>query len=716
MDQHHSGPVNGSGLGPSMPLHHRGSMVARPWQGFSRRREQVAAIPETTPQPWMPAARRRRRLLLALVAASTALATAALLHSQSAAGHPLLQSLQTGLFALLFAWVSAGFFTAVMGFVAVLRGDRHMLSRDSALKGPLDSGARTALIMPICNEDVRTVFAGLRATCDSLAATDAARLFDIYILSDSSDPVLRAAELAAWSELRTTLGHDRVFYRWRQRRTRRKAGNVADFCRRWGRNYRYMVVLDADSVMSGDCLATLVRLMEAHPSAGILQTVPQASGHNTLHARAQQFAARVTGRLFSMGMQYWQLGEAHYWGHNAIIRVQPFMQHCALAPLPGKGGLSGDILSHDFVEAALMRRAGYHVWLVPDLAGSYEQQPPHLLAELQRDRRWCQGNLQNARLIAEPGLHAAHRVMLLTGAMAYFSAPLWLAYIGLGLLRWLPAGGEAATALPTTVLLLWAGTLAMLLLPRVLGVVAVWKKGEQRFYGGTARLALSSVLEALLSALQAPLRMVAHSMFVVGALTGWKLEWVSPPREATSVSWAEAARRFAPATLVVLAIALALAVTQPPALFWLAPVGLPLLLAIPFTVWASRDEIGARLRAQRLLLIPEESWPPAVLRRARNSVVTVPANLSWTAILADSRFCAVISAAMGERHTSQGVRGQRRRDWIAGLSGTDALVLKPGECMRFLSEPNSLRQLRAATLYAGDMPPAGSGSRAVGIR
>src|SRR5690606_29562894 len=347
----------------------------------------------------------------------------------------------TGLFALLFAWVAAGCLTAIMGFFVMLRGDPHAMSRHSADNSrPLSPQARTALIMPICNEDVATVFAGLRASCESLAATGEGELFDVFILSDSSDPAIRAAELSAWRTLRETLGSARIHYRWRPVRTKRKAGNVADFCRRWGRDFRYMIVLDADSVMSGDCMVTLVRLMETHPKAGILQTAPQAVGHATLHARAQQFASRVTGRLFTAGMQYWQLGEAHYWGHNAIIRVAPFMKHCALAALPGKGALSGDILSHDFVEAALMRRAGYHVWLVHDLTGSYEQQPPHILAELQRDRRWCQGNLQNARLIAEPGLHAVHRGMLATGAMSYLSAPLWLGYVALGAALWLVGG------------------------------------------------------------------------------------------------------------------------------------------------------------------------------------------------------------------------------------------------------------------------------------
>jgi membrane glycosyltransferase len=689
-----------------MPPITRGSIVARPWAGFWRgllaARVPVAGGAE--PAPWEHAARRRRRVLLGAVAFATALAVAVLVHAQPSHQHPVLQGLQLALFALLFAWVSAGCFTAVMGFVVVLRGDRHALSPALAQSQPLGAAARTAVIMPICNEDVATVFAGLRATCESLAATGAQHLFDVFILSDSSDPAVRAAELAAWGELRGALGPGHVHYRWRQRRTQRKAGNVADFCRRWGRGYRYMVVLDADSVMGGEALLTLVRLMEAHPRAGILQTAPRACGHATLHARAQQFAARVAGALFTAGMQYWQLGEAHYWGHNAIIRVEPFMQHCALARLPGRGGLGGEILSHDFVEAALMRRAGYEVWLLPELAGSYEQAPPHLLAELQRDRRWCQGNLQNARLLTEPGLHAVHRGMLATGAMAYLSAPLWLGYVLLGAVLWLLGGnpffsadGGLSIGLPG----LWAGTLLMLALPRGLGLLAVFLKGEQRRFGGTSALLKSAVLEAALSALQAPLRMVAHSLFVVGALSGWKLDWKSPPREAADVAWREAAQRFGPAGGVTLALAAALCAVHPPAVLWLAPVGLPLLLAVPLTVWTSRSPLGERARRAGWLLVPEEVWTPSVLRRAWAWAREPRRAPDWNAMLGDARLCALAGAAMGLRRTAQGLRGQQRRQRIEALAaaGPGGAGLDPKEAMRFLSEPGSLQQLRAATLY-----------------
>jgi len=594
------GPWFGVGNALRSALTGRGG--ERPWR--------PAPLPDDA-APWMKAARRRRGALLAAVSGSSAAALALLVASDPQALHDPLAWLHIALCGLLFAWVAAGFFTAAMGFATLLRGDRHALS---APRGPIDAAARTAVVMPICNEDIVTVFGGLRSICASLAATGASRLFDIYVLSDTSDAALRAAELRAWRALRDSLGDERgrVFYRWRRRRTQRKAGNVTDFCRRWGANYRYMVVLDADSVMSGDSLVSLVRLMEAHPRAGIVQSLPRACGHDTLHARAQQFLGRVAGRLFAAGLAYWQLGESHYWGHNAIVRLQPFMRHCALSRLPGRGGLSGDILSHDFVEAALMRRAGHEVWMV-DLDGSYEQAPPHLIDELRRDRRWCQGNLQNARLIAEPGFAPAHRTMLATGAMAYLASPLWLAFVVLGISRW--ATGHDAVVAPSLAPVVGAAVLAMLLLPRLLGVIWVLVRREQASFGGTGRLVCAALIEAGLASLQAPVRMVSHTLFVLSALTGLRLDWKSPSRDAVKVGWGDAARRFG-AVGVLAAVGLAIGVAVGPTPTWtLLSLAVPLVLAVPLAVFTSRIAPGAWLRGRRLLLIPEEASPPRLLRR-----------------------------------------------------------------------------------------------------
>jgi membrane glycosyltransferase len=597
----------------------RGSMRPKPWFGLARG-SLMAVLPGlkffwelVNPPPWVYAAQRRRRVLLLAVAAFAAIAAALLL-----AGAPQDAGPAWGAYAalavLMLAWVGAGLVTALMGALVLLRGDRHALALADP-HAPIDAAARTAVVMPICNEDIATVFAGLRATCESLAATGALRLFDFYLLSDTSRPEIRAAELSAWQRLRTMLGDGevgegraRIFYRWRKRRTKRKAGNVADFCRRWGRNYRYMVVLDADSTMHGDTLVQLVRLMEAHPRAGIVQTLPQPYGHVTLHARVQQFATRVTGRLFALGMAYWQLGEAHYWGHNAILRVEPFMRHCALAKIEGRGALKGEILSHDFVEAALMRRAGYEVWLAPELEGSWEQLPPNLLDELQRDRRWCQGNLQNAQLIAEPGWRPAHRAMFAVGALSYLMAPLWLGFIALGLV--------AGSVSQEHGLALWALTLALLVMPRALGVAAVWLRGEQADYGGRARLLLSASIELVISALQAPVRMLAHTAFVTGTLTGLKLEWKSPPRDAQAVPWSEALRRVGLLAVPTGVFALLALPSDAFAAPHVAPLLAALLLAVPLAVLSSHPGVGAALRRLRMLWVPEERDPPRALQSA----------------------------------------------------------------------------------------------------
>ncbi|BEP63454.1 glucans biosynthesis glucosyltransferase MdoH [Variovorax sp. V213] len=621
------------------PPVNRGSMAPRPWRGFwnslgtavlvklgagGKPEAETAEAGAQVKQPWQRAAAQRRFAFMALTLLSTVIASALFAGVQPDYDNVWLEYGQIGLYGLLSGWVVTGFVTALMGFYVSVRGDKHALSVKQVAHHPMNPEARTAIIMPICNEDVATVFAGLRATCESVATTGHARQFDVFVLSDSYNPETAAAERAAWEDLRAALADSpnqpqvEVYYRLRTRRTHRKAGNVADFCRRWGKDYRYMVVLDADSVMSGDCLTSMVKLMEANPTAGIIQTATQAIGHVTLHARAQQFASRVTGRLFTLGMQFWQLGESHYWGHNAIIRVEPFMKHCALAPIKGTGGMSGGIMSHDFVEAALMRRAGYNVWLCADLVGSYEQQPPDLLAELQRDRRWCQGNLQNARLMAEPGIHPVHRAMFVTGTMAYVSAPLWLAFLTLGTALWLSGSSliSSWSVLPAELAGLWVWTLCLLFLPRVLGIAAVLMRGEQRQYGGLWGLVKSSVLESGLAIVQAPVRMLAHSLFVLVALTGIKLDWKSPPREAAAVPWKVAVSQLAPMSLVVGALALGVAMIDPSALIWLMPVGLPLLLAIPLTVLTSQIALGTSLRDRGYLLIPEESRSPAVLRRA----------------------------------------------------------------------------------------------------
>ncbi|MFJ3482717.1 glucans biosynthesis glucosyltransferase MdoH [Pseudomonas sp. NPDC090202] len=532
------------------------------------------------------------------------------------------------MFGILFCWVSAGFWTALMGFLELLTGrDKYRISGASAGNEPIEAGARTALVMPICNEDVPRVFAGLRATFESVAATGDLDRFDFFVLSDTNETDIAVAEQQAWLDVcRETNGFGKIFYRRRRRRVKRKSGNLDDFCRRWGGDYRYMVVLDADSVMSGECLTSLVRLMEATPDAGIIQTAPKASGMDTLYARMQQFATRVYGPLFTAGLHFWQLGESHYWGHNAIIRMKPFIEHCALAPLPGKGAFAGAILSHDFVEAALMRRAGWGVWIAYDLPGSYEELPPNLLDELKRDRRWCHGNLMNFRLFLVKGMHPVHRAVFLTGVMSYLSAPLWFLFLVLSTAllavntlmeptyfleprqlyplwpQWHP---EKAVALFST-------TIVLLFLPKLLSIVLIWAKGAEG-YGGRIKVTLSMLMEMLFSMLLAPVRMIFHTRFVLAAFLGWAATWNSPQRDDDSTPWSEAAKRHGPQTVLGFAWAALVIWLNPSFLWWLTPIVGSLILSIPVSVISSRTKLGLKAKDESYFLIPEEHTPPQEL-------------------------------------------------------------------------------------------------------
>ncbi len=583
---------------------------------------------------WRRRAARRRLLLLALIVGQTIVATDYMTLVLPYHGRQPLEIAVLALFAVLFGWISAGFWTAIAGFVLLVSARDHFaISRrtccDSALAIPED--ARTAIVMPICNEDVTRVFAGLRATYESLRDTGALDRFDFFVLSDSGNPDIRIAEIDAWATLNRAIdGFGRVFYRWRQHRIKRKSGNVADFCRRWGRKYRYMVVLDADSVMSGDCLTTLVRIAEGNPDAGIIQTAPRAAGRDTFYARVQQFATGVYGPLFTAGLHFWQFGESHYWGHNAIIRVAPFIRHCALGRLPGHGALSGEILSHDFVEAALMRRAGWGVWIAYDLPGSYEEMPPNLIDELSRDRRWCQGNLMNFRFFWMEGLHPAHRAVFMTGVLAYLSAPLWFLFLILSTVllavhtllvptyfvqpyQLFPVWPEWR---PEWAVTLFSATAVLLFLPKVLAALRVALR-EPSAHGGRLHLAASLFGEMTISALLAPIRMLFHTRFVVTALAGRSVRWKSPPRDDAETGWLEALRRHGLHTLLGVAWAAFVWWLNPSFLWWLLPVVGALILSVPISVITSRAGLGRKLRRRRFFLIPEESHPPPEIKATR---------------------------------------------------------------------------------------------------
>jgi len=535
-----------------------------------------------------------------------------------------------GLFTLLFALLSFGASQAFFGFVARRgRGDRATILRTLPADPSTVPLAPTAIVLPVYNEEVGRVYAGLRALYRSIERTGQLPHFDFYILSDSTEPDQWLEEELGWVELARELNaRGRIFYRKRRLNSNKKAGNIADFCRRWGRRYRHMVVLDADSVMSGETVVTLVRLMECNPRAALIQTAPALMRAETLFARVLQFASRLYGPIFLSGLNYWQQGEGNYWGHNAVIRLAPFIEHCALPDLPGREPFGGRILSHDFVEAALLRRAGYEVWLTPGLEGSYEESPPTLIDYAKRDRRWCQGNLQHTWLVFAKGLRGISRIHLSLGILAYSSSLLWLFSLLIGTLvvigfnrtglTWLPEPGLAGLmglSADAQAGLLAAATFVLLFLSKILAVADLALQGGVARFGGWFSVCTGVVLETLFSVLLAPVLMLFHARFVVSTILGQGVRWATQRRNAEAgIAWGEALDTHWGHTLTGLAWAGLLAAFAPGLLAWMSPVLAGMVLAIPFSALTAPAGFGLAARRAGLFLTPEEIDPPAELR------------------------------------------------------------------------------------------------------
>ncbi len=530
------------------------------------------------------------------------------------------------LFIANFSWISIAFTSGCVGLVWLLRKGAHRHAPPTSLT------ARTAVVMPIYNEAPSRVMGAIQAIYEEVEATGLNAHFDWFFLSDSTNPDFWIGEERAFLALRKRLGaHARVFYRHRPRNTNRKAGNISDFVSRWGGHYEHMVVLDADSVMTGQSIVTLAAEMEADPDAGIIQTVPLIVNRNTLFARVQQFAARIYGPVLASGLAVWAGRDCNYWGHNAIIRTRAFAAHCGLPDLRGRPPFGGHVLSHDFVEAALMRRAGYGVRMMPLIGGSYEESPPSLIDLAARDRRWCQGNLQHTRILPAKGLKLATRQHFATGIMGYLSSPLWMAQLLIGIVLVLQSTyirpeyfTDEFTLFPAwprfdaeRALSLFGVTMAVLLAPKFFGLLlALIDSDTRKKSGGGLLLIVSAFLEIIMSALIAPIMMVIQTGSVMQILFGRDTGWNPQRRDDGSIPFVQIVRRHRSHVALGLLTLVTALLISPSLAAWMSPTIAGLILAIVLS-WASGQLwIGLALRRMGLLLTPEESDPPHVVKRA----------------------------------------------------------------------------------------------------
>lgn len=536
----------------------------------------------------------------------------------SIGGTSWVQVLFAALFAITFAWIAFSCASSLFGFWRMLTGNRFEPQLPAS--GPL---GRTALLMPVYNEDPARVYDTLERMAHELVEQGAGKAFDIFVLSDTRDEDVAAAEeIHAGQMARFFKGSIAFYYRRRVENKHRKAGNIADFVERFGGAYDHMIVLDADSYMAADVMIGLARLMQQDETAGIIQTLPLLMNRVTLFARLQQFASRVYGPVITHGLAAWHGRDGNYWGHNAIIRVKAFADAAGLPELSGRKPFGGHILSHDFVEAALMRRAGWAVYMLPSLVGSYEECPPSLIDLAGRDRRWCQGNLQHMKIVGAKGLHWVSRAHLIQGIMSYLASPLWLIFLLTGLVlsaqaqyirpEYFPDGFELFPKWPIfdpeRALRLFGLTMAVLFLPKVLGIILALRNPLiRRGCGGARGLIKSLLAEIFISSLLSPVMMMIQSRFVVYVLLGRDSGWGSQNRGDEAMPLDDVMKRHWNHMVEGFALAaVALAVSWQTFL-WLSPIALGLITAIPVSWGSALARAGLAARRHQLFLIPEET-------------------------------------------------------------------------------------------------------------
>lgn len=587
----------------------------------------------------------RRFLVLGTAAALTAFATNEMRLALSVGHLSVVAVLVLVLFVVNFAWISLPLAGSVVGFFRILGRN----GRESPKLAKLSS--RTALLMPTFNEDPARAAAALEAMARELVALGEGHSFHIFLLSDSTDGDIALAEQEALRTLRRRLGDAmQVYYRRRTENIAHKPGNIRDFCERWGSEYDHLLTLDVDSLIDGATIVRLTQRMEADPTAGIIQTLPRLHRGTTLLARVQQFAGTVYGRLLGEGLAWWAGNEAPFWGHNAIIRREAFMASAGLPVLPGAPPFGGPILSHDFVEAALLRRRGWSVSIDSDLVGSYEEGPSSLADQAVRDRRWCQGNLQHARILAANGLHWVSRLHLVAGIMSYLSSPLWLLFVASALALGVQYEfarqqyfTHASTLFPfwpridpARAARIFFITMGVLFGPKLLGFLSVaLSRRRLREHGGVLHFSLSLVFEILVSALIAPVLALIHCGIVADVLRGRDSGWHAQRREGAGVSWRAALGAHRWHMVAGLALALVAYKISWHMLAWLTPAVVGMVLAGPLAKFVSSLRVGRLTQGLGILRTPEETRVPPVALAAEAAIPVYREAIGRTPGLAD---------------------------------------------------------------------------------
>jgi membrane glycosyltransferase len=522
------------------------------------------------------------------------------------------------MFAITLPWTVISFWNATIGLL-IMRFARDPVVAVTPIAGRVRGDepitASTAILVCIRNEPPARVIRGLAPMMEGLAAPGIGEHLHVFVLSDTSDSAIAAAEEESFAAL-TTAWRDRIAVTYRRRSLNAgfKAGNIRDFCDRWGNQHDFALVLDADSVMTANAVLRLVRIMQVAPRLGILQSLVIGMPSTSAFARLFQFGMRLSMRSYTIGSAWWQGDCGPYWGHNAIIRLAPFMAHCELPILAESALVAGHVLSHDQVEAVLMRRAGYEVRILAEEGGSFEQNPPTLIEFIRRDLRWCQGNMQYWHFLVMPGLKPVSRYQLSFAILMFLGSPAWMGLLFLGTAAVALAGSPGAFIRPAAGMALFVTVLIMWFAPNIATAIDVLARPRLRgAFGGGIRFTLSAVAQTMFVLLLLPIMWFGHTLFLARLLLGRSVGWTAQARDDHEVPLALAARQLWPQTLAGLCTMAVLGRMVPAAIPYALFLAGGLVLSIPFAVLTAAPGLGRALVRIGFCRLPEETQPPAEL-------------------------------------------------------------------------------------------------------
>jgi membrane glycosyltransferase len=560
----------------------------------------------------------RRILFLTLVGLTMAAMIGLLVVALSAGGFGFVDFVLVVLFAITLPWMVIGFWNATIGFL-VMRLARDPVATvtptAARITGREPITASTAVLICIRNEPPERPAAFLMPLLQGLAASEAASHFHLYILSDTDSPLIAQAEERLFAAMAETWRERlRITYRRRTANLGFKAGNIRDFCDHWGKDHDFALVLDADSVMTAAAVLRLVRIMQAEPQLGILQSLVIGMPSASAFARLFQFGMRLGMRSYTIGSAWWQADCGPYWGHNAIIRLAPFMAHCELPKLPENALVGGHILSHDQVEAVLMRRAGFAVRVLTDEGESFEQNPPTLIEFIRRDLRWCQGNMQYWHFLVIPGLKLVSRYQLVFAILMFLGSPAWMGLLVLGTAALALTGSSEAFMRADAGIAVFVLVLVMWFAPKIATIIDVLARPSlRRSFGGGLRFLAGVAVETIFTLILLPIMWFGHTMFLIRLLTGRKVGWTAQARDDHQVPWAIAARALWPQTVLGWAVLLVLGATVPAAIPYALFLAGGLALSIPLAIATTMPAAGPVMVRIGLCQLPEETAPPPEL-------------------------------------------------------------------------------------------------------